>query len=63
MHPHRIRHRAAKGKNAKRLWALDADLEAAFDRLNHDHIYAALGSFPARGLVWRRLKAGVVEGD
>jgi RNA-directed DNA polymerase len=50
-----------KGRNAKRLWVLDADLEAAFDRLSHDHIYASLGSFPARGLIWRWLKAGVVE--
>jgi RNA-directed DNA polymerase len=56
-------HEVGKGKNAKRLWVLDADLEAAFDRLNHDHIYASLGSFPARGLVRRWLKAGVVEDD
>ncbi|HET9654586.1 MAG TPA: group II intron reverse transcriptase/maturase [Kineosporiaceae bacterium] len=54
-------HEAGKGKNAKRLWVLDADLEAAFDRLNHHHIYASLGKFPGRGLVWRWLKAGVVE--
>jgi RNA-directed DNA polymerase len=54
-------HEAGKGRNAKRLWVLDADLEAAFDRLSHDHIYASLGSFPARGLIWRWLKAGVVE--
>ena len=56
-------HEVGKGRNAKRLWVLDADLEAAFDRLSHDHIYASLGSFPARGLVWRWLKAGVVEDD
>jgi RNA-directed DNA polymerase len=54
-------HEVGKGRNAKRLWVLDADLEAAFDRLSHDHIYASLGSFPARGLVWRWLTAGVVE--
>jgi RNA-directed DNA polymerase len=54
-------HQAGKGRNAKRLWVLDADLEAAFDRLSHDHIHASLGGFPARGLVWRWLKAGVVE--
>jgi RNA-directed DNA polymerase len=54
-------HQAGKGRNAKRLWVLDADLKAAFDRLNHDHIHTSLGSFPARGLVWRWLKAGVVE--
>ncbi|WP_055496007.1 group II intron reverse transcriptase/maturase [Streptomyces sp. TP-A0356] len=54
-------HQAGKGRSAKRLWVLDADLEAAFDRLSHDHIYASLGSFPARGLVRQWLKSGVVE--
>lgn len=54
-------HEAGKGKNAKRLWVLDADLEAAFDRLNHHHIHASLGTFPGRGLVWLWLRAGVVE--
>jgi RNA-directed DNA polymerase len=54
-------HEVGKGRNAKRLWVLDADLEAAFDRLSHDHIYASLGYFPARGLIWRWLTAGVVE--
>ncbi|MFD0503915.1 reverse transcriptase N-terminal domain-containing protein [Streptomyces chiangmaiensis] len=56
-------HQAGKGRNAKRLWVLDADLEAAFDRLSHDHIYASLGSFPARGLIRQWLKSGVVEDD
>jgi RNA-directed DNA polymerase len=54
-------HQAGKGRNAKRLWVLDADLEAAFDRLSHAHIQASLGTFPARGLVRQWLKAGVVE--
>jgi retron-type reverse transcriptase len=52
---------AASGKAAKRLWALDADLQSAFDRLSHDHILASLGGFPARGMVRQWLKAGVVE--
>lgn len=30
----------ACGKNTKRLWVLDADLEAAFDRISHDHLLA-----------------------
>src|SRR5450631_4780866 len=38
-------HTTAVRRDAKRLWVLDADLEAAFDRLNHDHIRAALGTF------------------
>ena len=54
-------HTTASRRDAKRLWALDADLEAAFDRLGHDHILASLGTFPARGLVRRWLKAGVIE--
>ena len=44
----------------KRLWVLDADLEAAFDRLDHDHICVA-GRFPAGELVRQWLKAGVIE--
>jgi RNA-directed DNA polymerase len=54
-------HTTASRRDAKRLWVLDADLEAAFDRLNHDHILASLGAFPARGLVRQWLKAGVME--
>jgi RNA-directed DNA polymerase len=51
----------ARGKSARRCWALDADLAAAFDRIDHSHLLAQLGSFPARELVERWLKAGVVE--
>ncbi|MEV7043901.1 reverse transcriptase domain-containing protein [Amycolatopsis sp. NPDC051061] len=54
-------HTTSSRPDAKRLWVLDADLEAAFDRLNHDHIYESLGTFPARGLVSGWLKAGVNE--
>jgi RNA-directed DNA polymerase len=54
-------HTTASRKDAKRLWVLDADLQAAFDRLDHDHILASLGTFPGRGLVRQWLKAGVVE--
>ncbi len=50
-----------RGKTARRLWILDADLEAAFDRLDHDHLLGQLGSFPARGLIRGWLKAGVFE--
>lgn len=51
------------GSRAQRLWVLDADLSAAFDRIDHDHLLSSLGSFPARGLVARWLKSGVVERD
>lgn len=50
-----------KGRNPQRRWVLDADLAAAFDRIDHDHLVAALGTFPARGLVAQWLKAGVVD--
>jgi RNA-directed DNA polymerase len=49
------------GKNPHRQWALDADLAAAFDRIGHDHLLAALGSFPAKGQIRAWLKAGVVD--
>ena len=50
-----------KGPRIKRVWALDADLAAAFDKIDHDHLLAALGSFPARDLIRGWLKAGVFE--
>ena len=52
----------ARGKTCKRPWALDADLAAAFDRIDHDHLLGQLGSFPARELVRAWLKAGVIDG-
>jgi RNA-directed DNA polymerase len=54
-------HTTASRQDARRLWVLDADLEAAFDRLSHDHILRSLGTFPARELVRRWLRAGVLE--
>ncbi|MFF4764808.1 group II intron reverse transcriptase/maturase [Streptomyces sp. NPDC001292] len=49
------------GKNPQRVWILDADLAAAFDRIDHGRLLAQLGTFPARGMVRQWLKAGVVE--
>ena len=54
-------HTTASRTDAKRRWVLDADLAAAFDHLDHDHICESLGTFPARGLVRRWLEAGVIE--
>jgi RNA-directed DNA polymerase len=51
----------AKGPRSKRVWVLDADLAAAFDRIDHDRLLDRLGSFPARKRVERWLRAGVVD--
>ncbi|MCA1704039.1 MAG: group II intron reverse transcriptase/maturase [Actinobacteria bacterium] len=50
-----------KGKNPRRQWVLDADLAAAFDRIDHDYLLKQIGSFPARDMIREWLKAGVVE--
>jgi RNA-directed DNA polymerase len=54
-------YKTARGKNPTRQWVLDADLAAAFDRIDHSRLLSSLGRFPARGLVEGWLKAGVVE--
>lgn len=41
----------ARGTACKRQWALDADLAAAFDQIDHSHLLSQLGTFPARGMV------------
>ncbi|MGH7692630.1 MAG: group II intron reverse transcriptase/maturase [Candidatus Dormibacteria bacterium] len=48
-------------RSANRCWVLDADLAAAFDRIDHSHLLAALDTFPARGRIGQWLKAGAVE--
>ncbi len=50
-----------KGKNPQRVWILDADLTAAFDRIDHERLLASLGAFPARDRVRQWLRAGVVD--
>jgi len=54
-------YQVAKGANPHRRWVLDADLAAAFDRIDHDHLLTQLGTFPARGLIAGWLKSGVIE--
>jgi RNA-directed DNA polymerase len=49
------------GPTAKRVWALDADLAKAFDKIDHNHLLAMVGSFPGRGMISDWLKAGVFE--
>ncbi|PCG83469.1 group II intron reverse transcriptase/maturase [Streptomyces sp. WZ.A104] len=50
-----------KGAAPKRLWVLDADLAAAFDRIDHEHLMSSIGKFPARELIQGWLRAGVID--
>jgi RNA-directed DNA polymerase len=52
--------RTLRGKS-KRVWILDADLAAAFDKISHEHLLKSIGGFPARGMIAGWLKAGVFE--
>ncbi|MFJ1709919.1 group II intron reverse transcriptase/maturase [Kitasatospora sp. NPDC088346] len=52
---------ALKGSRTQRVWILDADLSAAFDKIDHARLLENLGSFPARDQIRGWLKAGVVE--
>jgi len=49
-----------KGKS-KRVWIVDSDLAAAFNKIDHGRLLDALGSFPARDMIAGWLKAGVIE--
>ena len=51
----------ARGATCQRRWALDADLAAAFDQIDHGHLLGLLGSFPARGRIEGWLQAGVID--
>jgi RNA-directed DNA polymerase len=42
-------------------WILDADLESAFDRLDHDHLLGKIKGFPAREQIRAWLRAGMVD--
>lgn len=54
-------YKVARGPNPSRKWVLDADLAAAFDRIDHSHLLSVLGTFPARELVEQWLKAGMID--
>ncbi|WP_433711049.1 group II intron reverse transcriptase/maturase [Nocardia sp. CA-084685] len=53
--------KAACGRKARKLWASDADLTAAFDKIDHHNLMTMLGNFPARGMIQQWLKTGVVD--
>jgi len=44
-----------------RVWILDADLAAAFDKISHGKLLETLGAFPARDMIAGWLKAGIFE--
>jgi len=49
--------------NGRRKWIVDADIQGAFDHIDHDFLLQTIGNFPARELIRQWLKAGVmVEG-
>jgi RNA-directed DNA polymerase len=41
---------------------VDADIEGAFDNIDHRFLLEAIGSFPARELIRQWLKAGYLDG-
>jgi len=49
------------GRNPHRVWILDADLTAAFDRIDHDRLLSSLGTVPARARIVQWLTAGVID--
>lgn len=48
-------------RNGKKTWIVDADIEGAFDNIDHDHLLNTIGNFPARELIRQWLKAGYVD--
>ena len=47
--------------NKRKKWVLDADIEGAFDNIDHDYLLGKIGNFPARELLRQWLKAGYVD--
>jgi RNA-directed DNA polymerase len=54
-------YQVVKGKDPRRQWILDADLQGAFDHIDHDFVLGQLGSFPRRDMIRGWLTAGVME--
>lgn len=55
---------ALKGNQTgcRRQWIVDADIKGAFDNISHDFLLEATRYFPARPLIMKWLKAGVMVG-
>jgi len=45
----------------RKKWVLDADIQGAFDNIDHDFLLKTIGQAPGRALVRQWLKAGVME--
>jgi RNA-directed DNA polymerase len=54
-------YQVVKGKDPKRQWVLDADLQGAFDHIDHGFVLGQLGAFPGRGMIRSWLEAGVMD--
>jgi RNA-directed DNA polymerase len=52
-----------RGPLSKNNWVIDADIEGAFDNINHDKLMETIGLFPGRELIRKWLKAGVLDGE
>lgn len=49
-------------RNNRKQWVLDADIKGAFDNISHAYLLDTIGHFPARKLIEKWLKAGVMIG-
>jgi RNA-directed DNA polymerase len=47
--------------NMRKKWVVDADIEGAFDHINHDYLMETIGEVPGRELIRKWLKAGYVD--
>jgi RNA-directed DNA polymerase len=47
--------------NKRKKWVVDADINGAFDTIDHAHLLQTIGNFPARRLIRDWLNAGVLE--
>jgi RNA-directed DNA polymerase len=47
--------------NKRKKWVVDADIQGAFDNIDHEYLLKAVGNFPAREMIRQWLKAGYVD--
>jgi RNA-directed DNA polymerase len=49
--------------NRRKKWVVDADIQGAFDHINHQFLLEAIGEVPGRELIKQWLKAGYMENE